>query len=66
MADAIIIDTKRCTGCGLCAEVCFLGNLKIGTDGAACEIAGNPCISCGHCAAVCPSNAISLYNDVLQ
>ncbi len=46
---------KKCTGCGLCTEICLVyekHNTQISI--AKPEI----CIRCGHCGSFCPSNAI--------
>lgn len=50
------IDTERCTGCGLCVEVCPLNTLSM-EDGKA-RVTGTRSIQCGHCEAVCPVQAI--------
>jgi nitroreductase/NAD-dependent dihydropyrimidine dehydrogenase PreA subunit len=47
----------KCTGCGLCMEVCpsFVFELM---DATAVVVRGDWCIGCGHCGAVCPEGAI--------
>lgn len=50
------IDAGRCTGCGLCVEVCPLNTLSM-KDGKA-KVTGTRSIQCGHCEAVCPVQAI--------
>jgi len=59
MAEKILIDESKCTGCLLCAKVCFVNyhaadNGKVGT-------LETPilCAACGHCVAICPSGAIT-------
>jgi nitroreductase/NAD-dependent dihydropyrimidine dehydrogenase PreA subunit len=54
------INLKKCTGCGLCTEVCpiFLLELR-GRKAAVVEAAGELCNNCGHCGAVCPVGAIA-------
>jgi ferredoxin len=66
-AAEIRIDRDRCTGCGLCVEVCKDFGLRI-RDGMA-ETTGEPffgCIGCGHCMAVCPSGAIEIHGRTLS
>lgn len=48
---------EKCTGCGLCLEVCpaFVFAMK---DKKASVERGDWCIGCGHCGAVCPVEAI--------
>jgi heterodisulfide reductase subunit A-like polyferredoxin len=53
----IIVDTERCTGCGLCVENCFVADLKI-RDGHA--VVGAQCKGCGRCVEICPEQAMSL------
>lgn len=60
MANPVTVDTNKCTGCGLCLQACFLGNLKQGSDGKVYATTGpSACFSCGHCVAVCPVQAIT-------
>ncbi len=53
------IDLERCTGCGLCVQVCkgiplYMENGRPQVDQT--RLFG--CIGCGHCAAICPSGSI--------
>lgn len=59
MTDKIIIDESKCTGCMLCAKVCFI-NYESG-DGGKPRTLETPllCAACGHCVAVCPTGAIT-------
>ncbi|MCE5197811.1 MAG: nitroreductase family protein [Armatimonadota bacterium] len=59
MQDGVTIDTLKCTGCGLCMDVCLLGGFETGVDGKARLIEGTHCIKCGHCVAACPTMAIT-------
>jgi len=55
---------EKCTGCGLCLEVCpaFVFVMK---DEKASVERGDWCIGCGHCGAVCPVEAIRHEATVL-
>ncbi|MFT5697564.1 MAG: nitroreductase/NAD-dependent dihydropyrimidine dehydrogenase PreA subunit [Desulforhopalus sp.] len=54
----VIIDTARCSGCGLCVDVCPYKALIV-REGTASYILED-CFSCGHCQSVCPEYAIVL------
>lgn len=54
----VLIDTEKCTGCGLCKKDCVAFDIDI-IDGKA-KANGVSCISCGHCEAICPQNAVKL------
>ena len=51
-----VIDYEKCTGCGLCIEVCPYGTLSM-VDGKVC-VTGEISLNCGHCVAVCPVSAV--------
>jgi len=54
------INVKKCTGCGLCAEVCPVFILELRAKKAAVvEALRELCNNCGHCGAVCPVGAIA-------
>ncbi len=57
----IIVDEKKCTGCGKCFEVCPKGPKiwKI-ENSLAVLLDINYCINCGTCAALCPEGAIKI------
>jgi len=52
-----VVDADRCTGCGLCQEVCPTGAVSV--DKVA-RIDGSKCTGCGQCVAECPEDALSL------
>lgn len=59
----ISIDTKTCTGCKTCIEVCQYFILKTDetTEKTIVDSLRAPsCCHCGHCGAVCPKGAITL------
>ena len=52
----VVIDEKKCIGCGLCAADCIAQNIVI--EGKA--HIKKECFQCGHCVAVCPKGAVSI------
>lgn len=50
----------NCSGCGTCAKLCPLGNIKI-EDGK--PVFGTDCLSCLACIQNCPTNALHLSNE---
>jgi len=57
-----VIDQEKCTGCGLCVEVCSDAVIEL-IDGKAVATHTNSvfgCIGCGQCMAVCPERAVSV------
>ncbi|MEE1415479.1 MAG: 4Fe-4S binding protein [Prevotellamassilia sp.] len=64
---ALIIDTNRCKGCGLCVVACpthtlALTSKEVNHKGYAfCEEINDTCIGCASCAIVCPDGCISVF-----
>ncbi|MDL2325161.1 4Fe-4S binding protein, partial [Ruminococcaceae bacterium OttesenSCG-928-A16] len=54
----IKIEEDLCNGCGLCAEACHEGAIKM-VDGKAKLIRDDYCDGLGNCLPVCPTGAIS-------
>ena len=55
----ITIDENKCNGCGLCANACHEGALRI-IDGKARLISESCCDGLGNCLPECPTNAITV------
>jgi Nitroreductase len=53
----IYVDQEKCTKCGICADVCPPGILRLEKSGPRATEMQN-CIACGHCVAICPQAAI--------
>ena len=62
----VLIDSEKCTGCGLCLSDCQRHVLEI-QNGKAVVI-NSHCLKCGHCLAICPANAVNLtgYDDEIM
>lgn len=52
----VVIDEKKCIGCGLCAADCIAQNIVIEEKARVKQ----DCFQCGHCVAVCPEGAVSI------
>ncbi len=50
------VDSDKCTGCGLCADVCPQGAISLRNNTAVIDQA--LCSQCGNCATICPAGAI--------
>ena len=49
------IDINKCTGCGVCVDICPVEAIRIENGKA---VIGDECTECGACAAECPQEAI--------
>jgi MinD superfamily P-loop ATPase len=49
-----VIDSEKCTQCGLCSELCRFSAIKDST------VVASSCEGCGFCAQVCPAGAIKM------
>lgn len=62
---SLALNTRICTGCGQCAEVCPHGVFTLDTDtGKACVSFRGNCMECGACALNCPVKAIEVNRGV--
>ncbi|MBN2301419.1 MAG: 4Fe-4S binding protein [Lentisphaerae bacterium] len=52
------VDTEKCTGCGLCVDVCPTEAITLTNDKA--KVDAEKCVDCGQCVEECPNNAISI------
>jgi MinD superfamily P-loop ATPase len=59
----VVVDERRCRGCGACVRACPFDAMAIGPEGHA---AVDPwlCESCGACVRACPADAIALVPQV--
>lgn len=56
-SDKLKVDTLKCTGCGTCAQVCPMKNIKM-CDGK--PVPEGKCTMCYRCISLCPNQAITL------
>ena len=53
------VDNNKCTGCGLCVEVCSVEAISLSPQ-KIIEIETDNCIECGACENECPNGAITV------
>ncbi|OUO36835.1 ferredoxin [Muribaculum sp. An289] len=63
---AIVVDTEKCKGCGLCVAACPTKTIALakkvnGKGYNYAEMATDGCIGCASCALVCPDAVITVY-----
>jgi len=63
----VVIDSRRCKGCGLCISACPKKNIHLADEADARGIrvayleAAHDCTGCGFCYVVCPDVAVTVY-----
>lgn len=55
----LTVDGEKCTGCGICAEGCYVKAISVESSKAAIDQA--MCKGCARCAHLCPEKAITLH-----
>ncbi len=59
----LVIDPKRCTGCGTCVDSCPEDAIAAADGGEVCAIDEARCIGCGECLSVCRDDAVKFRWD---
>ncbi len=55
-----VIDSSKCTGCGICDEICPGDVIHINEEGIRAEVRyPDECWICGSCRMECPEDAIT-------
>ncbi len=62
-AAKLALDADRCTGCGMCTEVCPHGAFVV-EDAKARIVDRDLCMECGACALNCPAGALTVESGV--
>lgn len=52
------IDQEKCTGCGICVDICPLEAISMENDKA--KVDKDTCTECGQCVEECPNKAIKI------
>ena len=55
---AIQIDQEKCSGCGLCVDICPLEAISL--ENGKAKVDKDTCTECGQCVDECPNKAISI------
>jgi NAD-dependent dihydropyrimidine dehydrogenase PreA subunit len=55
---AVKINKEKCTGCGICVDICPVEAISMEDDKA--KIDTEKCVDCGQCVEQCPNEAISM------
>jgi len=55
---AVQINGEKCTGCGLCVDVCPVEAISLENDKA--KIDAEKCVDCSQCVEECPNEAIRM------
>lgn len=71
---AIVVNTDRCKGCGLCAVACpqdviVMADKKVNVHGYPYVEPGSNadrCVGCSACAIVCPDGCITVYRKRME
>jgi nitroreductase/NAD-dependent dihydropyrimidine dehydrogenase PreA subunit len=58
----ITVQAEKCSGCGLCADLCHESCISLTKDGLSIDL--KVCSTCAQCVAVCPTQALR-WDDVL-
>ncbi|MFX1576265.1 MAG: 4Fe-4S dicluster domain-containing protein [Promethearchaeota archaeon] len=55
----VIVDTKKCRGCGACVEACPFGAIFLHPD----TQKAIKCVTCGFCTKYCPVDTLQIVTD---
>ncbi|MGM0487806.1 MAG: mercury methylation ferredoxin HgcB [Planctomycetota bacterium] len=59
----LVLDSAKCSGCGMCLTVCPHGVFAM-EDGKAAIVDRDACMECGACALNCPCQAVTVDSGV--
>jgi ferredoxin len=59
----LVLDEKKCMGCGMCLLVCPHAVLSL-TNGTAAIVNRDACMECGACSRNCPAEALYVQSGV--